>query len=383
MSFVRLFSMLREHSGPSYKSRLRQLLDLTELAARGHLHPSEYFLYGLSRREVTRVQMGTYLSNRSHWQDHLRRLNDPAWFELMDNKWLFQLHFQDIIPLPRFLGVYHAVGGVSRKGTPLCSPSHVEDLVTSEGIRSLVFKPVRGSQGVGVFVVPRIEHADRGLLWYLKNGTTCTTPELLAMMEAYGGRNSRGFLLQEYLNQHADIEQLAPFTINTVRIVTLLHAGKTIILLACIRLGRDRGMVDNYSQGGYCAYVDPETGVIGPAKRKATPGAELETHHADSGVVFAGRVVPLWNEALRLCVRAASAAPGLRTIGWDLVITPAGPMIIEGNRGWELTMWQAVGGGLLTQERVTWLRELGVPADPRLPPFRPARGFASLLGTWR
>lgn len=96
---ARIVGLLREHSGPSYKSGLRQLFEVADLLLRGHIHPSEYFLYGLSLREVTREQMGTHMSNRSHWQDHLGLLNDPAWFALMDNRRLFHLHFQDLIPL--------------------------------------------------------------------------------------------------------------------------------------------------------------------------------------------------------------------------------------------------------------------------------------------
>lgn len=379
----RIVRLLREHSGPSYKSRVRQLLEATDLAARGHLHPSEYFLYGLSLREVTRDRIGAYMSNRSHWQDHLPRLNDPAWFGLMDDKWLFHLHFQDVIPLPRFLGVYHPVAGVSRAGTRLCSPADLEELTGREGIGSMVLKPARGTHGAGVVVVPRIERRAHGVLWHTKEGETRSTSELLAETPALGRWSSPGFLLEECLSQHPDIDELAPFTVNTVRIVTLLRDADAVVLLACIRLGRAGSMVDNYSQGGYCAYVDPDTGIIGPAKRRDAPGAVLETRHVDNGVRFTGRAVPLWSEAVALCLRAARLTPGLRAVGWDVVITPAGPVIIEGNRDWGLMMWQAVGGGLLSHERAGWLRSLGVPAEPGLPPARPGRALSSLLGTWR
>jgi len=38
----------------------------------------------------------------------------------------------------------------------------------------------------------------------------------------------------------------------------------------------------------------------------------------------------------------------LKAIGWDLAVSPQGPVIIEGNIEWGTTGIQATNGGLLT-----------------------------------
>ena len=41
--------------------------------------------------------------------------------------------------------------------------------------------------------------------------------------------------------------------------------------------------------------------------------------------------VPMFQNAVELCLKAAQVKPGLAYIGWDVAITPNGPVLIEGN----------------------------------------------------
>jgi hypothetical protein len=62
-----------------------------------------------------------------------------------------------------------------------------------------------------------------------------------------------------------------------------------------------------------------------------------------------------------------------------VVVTPEGPVIIEGNHTWGILMMQTVGGGYLVPEVEAALKRLGVPVDTsRLPPVRIGSGLASL-----
>jgi hypothetical protein len=92
----------------------------------------------------------------------------------------------------------------------------------------------------------------------------------------------------------------------------------------------------------------------------------------------------MWDHVLKLCTTAAEATPGLRSIGWDVVLAPDGPVLIEGNRDWGILMSQAAGGGFLQTPVTAELRVLGVPVNPeRLPRVNPRRAISSLLGTWQ
>ena len=53
--------------------------------------------------------------------------------------------------------------------------------------------------------------------------------------------------------------------------------------------------------------------------------------HPITGVRFEGFEIPFFNEAVDLCKRAAMVVPQVQYVGWDVAITPSGPVIIEGN----------------------------------------------------
>ncbi len=57
--------------------------------------------------------------------------------------------------------------------------------------------------------------------------------------------------------------------------------------------------------------------------------------HPDSGVVFDGFVVPRFFEAVDLVKACHSLLPGLHSIGWDVAVTPEGPVLLEGNDDWD------------------------------------------------
>jgi hypothetical protein len=54
-----------------------------------------------------------------------------------------------------------------------------------------------------------------------------------------------------------------------------------------------------------------------------------------TGASFAEFRVPFIEDVRDLVTRAALAFTPLRTIGWDVAITDAGPSLIEGNVTWD------------------------------------------------
>ena len=51
-------------------------------------------------------------------------------------------------------------------------------------------------------------------------------------------------------------------------------------------------------------------------------------------------MVPYVKEAIQLCQRAALVEPRMRYLGWDVCITPTGPVIVEGNDYPGYDFWQ-------------------------------------------
>ena len=50
----------------------------------------------------------------------------------------------------------------------------------------------------------------------------------------------------------------------------------------------------------------------------------------------------------------------MRSIGWDVILTPTGPVLLEGNPSWGLNMVQVHSKGYLTAETRQRLQRYGV-----------------------
>ena len=140
-------------------------------------------------------------------------------------------------------------------------------------------------------------------------------------------------LLEEFLVQHPDMARLCDESINTIRAVCLYWEGEYHLFYTVCRMGAGDGKpVDNVSQGGLAISVDPETGKFNTVA--ADHDGNPQTMHPASGVELIGYQVPYWKEVLELVKTAAIRTyelAGLGYTGWDIAITPDGPVIIEGN----------------------------------------------------
>lgn len=65
------------------------------------------------------------------------------------------------------------------------------------------------------------------------------------------------------------------------------------------------------------------------------------------GPSHASMLVPDWSEVAEASYRAHARFPGLWAIAWDWVVTPDGPLLLEGNAGWGPAAVQVLRGGLL------------------------------------
>lgn len=365
-----LRARLREASGPGFKSGIRQLVEMTELLLRGHVHPSEYFAYGFGRSDVTRADMARFLGNHTHWLEALPRLNHPDWRKLTTNKWFFQLHFQCFGPLPRAYGVFHPLHGVTTDGHPLAAPADLERLVTANGLTGFVAKPVEGWKGEGVIVVREV--LDDGTC-LAQDGTRRSLGELAAdFASGAGGAGDLGVLLQERLVQSEEMDEIARDGTHTIRIVTVVESdGGIHIPSSTLKMGRKGSMVDNWSAGATVSFVDPDTGRLGPGRSRASPRTPDER--------FTDMIVPRWSDAVDIALRLARAAPGLRSIAWDMIMTGKGPRVIEGNDTWDVVGQQSMGHRFLEPRMAALLREAGVDVhSPELPPIRPSKALQVL-----
>lgn len=163
----------------------------------------------------------------------------------------------------------------------------------------------------------------------------------LPLNELYTYMNNKGFdLIEEFVVQHKDIQELAPRGLNTIRIITQLTENNNVDIIGTIlRLSIDSN-TDNLSVGNAAASIDKANGVI---DRKAVYGdfkkSDIDIHPISNKNIV-GFKIPFWKESIELVTEAAKISNGNKSIGWDVAITEAGPILIEGNHNWGRTLWQ-------------------------------------------
>lgn len=192
---------------------------------------------------------------------------------------------------------------------------------------NLVFKLARGNCGAGIAFVKSTElDAETLAAWMARNGYD---------------------LAEECVAQHPDLQALSPSGVNTVRIFTCLDNTNRAHILGCRLRISVNSPVDNLAAGNLAAPVEEVTGrVCGPGVYSDIT-KQPEPAHPVTGVAIDGFQIPFWAETLTLAREAAELHPQNRSIGWDIVITPAGPGLIEGNHDWCKLVWQLpVGRGL-------------------------------------
>lgn len=149
------------------------------------------------------------------------------------------------------------------------------------------------------------------------------------------------YVLQRAVCQVDALDVLNPGAINTLRIVTIKRETGIQVLSSLLRIGTSRtGAVDNWAAGGLAVGVQSD----GRLKKYALykPGYGLKTAvHPDSGIAFEHFVFPFFKEACELAISANRFFYNIGAIGWDIAITDNGPVFIEGNDNFEITLMQA------------------------------------------
>ncbi len=148
-------------------------------------------------------------------------------------------------------------------------------------------------------------------------------------------------LLQRRLRNHHEIADYSPEALCTVRIVTMRRRDSVSVLAASFRMGRGQSLVDNASAGGIFAAVELSTGVLSAARGFAPDRCHFRhDRHPDTGARIQGRRIPCWPEILGLASNAHSLTRKLSFVGWDVAVTPEGPVLMEANLGWSADLLQ-------------------------------------------
>ena len=137
----------------------------------------------------------------------------------------------------------------------------------------------------------------------------------------------RQFLLEQLIPQHEEMSRLCNTSVNTLRVISYLDGDKVHILASVLKIGNG-GAIDNFSHGGMYTMLDDH----GVAHYAAFDGENRTfTVHPVTGTSIVGFQVPLFGEVLSFVDKIARVVPQVPYVGWDIAISPNGPVVIEGN----------------------------------------------------
>jgi hypothetical protein len=159
---------------------------------------------------------------------------------------------------------------------------------------------------------------------------------------------NRRWIIQEVIRSHEKIRLVNSTSLNTTRIVTILNGEKPVFLTGFQAFATGQTKIDSWGKGAVYVGFDPFSGKL-KDKGYFHPSFSNKSviySHPDSGIVFRDYQLPFISDAIILCIKAHGLLFTNFVIGWDVVITDNGPLILEGNEKPGMNAVQCINGGL-------------------------------------
>lgn len=238
---------------------------------------------------------------------------------------------------------------LTRFGLPMpeidtCSRGDWRDLEMALLRHPALFSKQRsGSRGEGAFAVWR---TDTGLA-----GQSHERGDLIdsaAVQKAWKTLADTGdILIQPLLRNHPALAPaVSSAAVITLRLVTRQVDQRAVPFWTCLQVPEPPLKV--YEDSGVWPFpVNPLTGTVSQTDTGTWPEQWL-TRYEQVWQIVSAQTLPFWPQILADSLKAHQVMPRLWAIAWDWVITPEGPVLLEGNSGWGLDEVQNQGYDLST-----------------------------------
>ncbi len=196
-----------------------------------------------------------------------------------------------------------------------------EDLTSHH---EFVIKPAQGSGGGGIMVISG--KTDSG--WVSVSGKHYTLGDIRKHLAdiifgVYSFGLSDQAIIERRVDQHAELNELSPFGLTDVRVITYQHQPALAMLRVPTQASDGKA---NLHQGALGVGIDLASG----RGVHATFHGESIAIHPDTSVEVSGFTLPYWDEIMQISRRAAEAVP-LKYLGVDLAVSTEGPLVLEIN----------------------------------------------------
>lgn len=210
----------------------------------------------------------------------------------------------------------------------------------------LIAKPDNKYAGLGIFIIDDMENAPEADGDFDEEGLyTASFMDRKDAIRNWDILRQAGYLIEEYLYQHEAYENIHSFSLNTMRITTLVDGdGKPIVIAAANQFGSSQSITDNNDETAIWAGIDLSTGIASMADIDERTGRVYD-RHPDTYEDIIGFENPGFDEVMELASKLAMVVPKCRLIGWDIARLRNGSLeLIEGNVTPELDLFQVMSG---------------------------------------
>ncbi|WP_270543501.1 sugar-transfer associated ATP-grasp domain-containing protein [Butyricimonas paravirosa] len=276
--------------------------------------PTYWHKYFYSRNGFFSVK---YIPTSIYQADIIYRLNNYPFRHAYVDKAIYDIYFPDIC---RPKTIIKNINGYYYDSENAISETQAFDMCRNVPIA--VIKPtLEGMWGEGV----RLFSCENGIV--KDDGS-----DLSKLLCSYG----KNFIVQEKVEQHPDMSQLNPSSLNTLRVLSYRRQNEVVILYTIIRIGRKGKNVDNETAGGINADIDLSSGRIIDCAY-GTP-KEKKIYKTDNGTLLKNYQIPALNKVLDTVRDLHIRLPYFNLIGWDFAVNQnSEPVLIEWNRAPDLS----------------------------------------------
>ncbi|HVI90787.1 MAG TPA: sugar-transfer associated ATP-grasp domain-containing protein [Dongiaceae bacterium] len=299
-------------------SRWRQLREAWAFTWQERIQAQLYYMYELYRPQE-QARMGAYLTRRETKNGLLRAIN---W--MTRNGQGKQTDFGDKATFIALLR-RHALPTTAVLFS--CDRQHA-DLTLSPAAAFECDLFVKDRYGKGAQGAKLIRHIGPGRFEY--GNQQVSLAQLVTGLTEQSEETP--LIVVARLFNHPDLADLAEQSLITLRVFTCLdEAGQPAVVMAMLRiLGKLESNWRTEIEWG--SAIDPETGQLGLLVSDIPHQDNGRyTHHPVTGRRITGRIVPFWSEIRRVAEAGHQIARDRLLIGWDIAVTPAGPVILEAN----------------------------------------------------
>ena len=290
LDYGKLFSVVKKIAKEDHKASIIIFFDVVSCGIKYGAGYMDYYIFRLD--QVPKDKRDTFVT-RTKNNHYVKTLNKKEAWPLLEDKALFLEQFATYC---------------KRNWLNLEKASKDDFIDFYQCHKRIVVKPKCGTHGHKVEVLETGEDPNTVYDRLIQNGQV---------------------IIEEYVGQHDDIKRLYPYSVNTLRIVTIKKDGKLNIVFACMRLGNGKDNVDNLNHGGLAVIIDEKKGeLVGVGADRDDKAYQA---HPMTGVTFDGFKIPYFKEAIDMIEKASELIPELNYVGWDIAITNDGPLIIEAN----------------------------------------------------